>query len=117
MAGALKRKRRAENHQRGGLEGGWRRDSPAAVHAPVIAAPAMTVMAIPAMMILVMIPIDWRQIALAGGNRAVERRNRRGLRGARNGHHQRRYDRHRKDSPCHFHSPCSSAPARTCASA
>ena len=56
---------------------------PAAVHAAVITAPAMTVMAIPVMVVpTVTIPIDRGHIALVGGNRAAERRNRRGLRSA-----------------------------------
>ena len=78
-ADQTKRKCRAESDRRGGLEGRLAaRRLPATVHAAVIAAPATTVMAIPVMVIpTVMIPIDRRHLALVGGNRAAERRNRR----------------------------------------
>ncbi len=57
----------------------------------------MAVMAIPTVMIpVVMIPIDWRHIVLVGGDRSTKRRNRRGLRGPRDGQHQQCCHRHRK---------------------
>src|SRR5215831_10290134 len=111
MAGALTRwkERPRRSDRRGRLEAwlGGGRLPPAAVHAPVTAAPAMTVMAIPPMMIprvtmptvmipTVTIPIYRRYIVLVGDNRGAQRRNRRSLRGPRSSHHQQCCDRHRK---------------------
>jgi hypothetical protein len=72
------------------------------MHVAPTAAPAMTIMAVP----VAVTPIYRRHIALIGAFDARRWRDRRSLRGPGNGCHQHCCSRHRKNSPCHSHSPC-----------
>jgi hypothetical protein len=80
---------------------------PAAVHATPTAAPAMATMTMPP-------PAHRRCGALICGSDTRQRRDRGGLRRPRHSHGEQACDSHRKDSPCHFHSPCFSSGANLC---